>query len=92
MTSGSAATGAEAGEPGETGTDLLLQPIRVGRLTLRNRIVLTTHRAFFNAYQPMDDARRYADYVSRRAEAGVAMISLQRFAMLARRPIGTTAR
>jgi 2,4-dienoyl-CoA reductase-like NADH-dependent reductase (Old Yellow Enzyme family) len=84
MTSGRATP--ENGERGGTRDDPLLEPIQLGQLTLRNRIVLTAHLAFFNAYQPMDDARRYADYVSRRAEAGVAMISLQSLKVLPTSP------
>jgi 2,4-dienoyl-CoA reductase-like NADH-dependent reductase (Old Yellow Enzyme family) len=63
-------------------TDTLLTPIQLGPLTLRNRVVLTTHLAFFDAYHPRGDARRYATYVERRAAAGVAMISLQSLKVL----------
>ena len=58
-------------------TALLLSPIRVGSLELRNRVVSTAHGAFLDFYRPGEPADRYVAYQERRAAGGAGLIVLQ---------------
>jgi 2,4-dienoyl-CoA reductase-like NADH-dependent reductase (Old Yellow Enzyme family) len=60
-----------------TATDLLLSPIAVGSLRLRNRAVSTAHGAFLDFYRPGEPPDRYVAYQERRARGGVGLIVLQ---------------
>lgn len=60
-----------------TGTELLLSPIQVGSLELRNRVVSTAHGAFLDFYRPGESPERYLTYQERRARGGVGLIILQ---------------
>jgi 2,4-dienoyl-CoA reductase-like NADH-dependent reductase (Old Yellow Enzyme family) len=56
---------------------LLLSPIRVGSLELRNRVVFTAHGAFLSFYRPGESPDRYIAYQERRARGGAGLIVLQ---------------
>jgi 2,4-dienoyl-CoA reductase-like NADH-dependent reductase (Old Yellow Enzyme family)/threonine dehydrogenase-like Zn-dependent dehydrogenase len=56
---------------------VLLTPIEVGAVTVKNRIVSTAHGAFTDFNSPTDDGRRYIEYQRRRAAGGCGMIVLQ---------------
>jgi 2,4-dienoyl-CoA reductase-like NADH-dependent reductase (Old Yellow Enzyme family) len=56
---------------------LLLSPIRVGSLELRNRVVFTAHGAFLSFYRPGESPDRYVAYQERRARGGAGLIVLQ---------------
>ena len=55
----------------------LLTPVRLGPLTVRNRVVMTAHGAFLEFYRPGEPPRRYLDYLGRRADGGTGLIILQ---------------
>lgn len=56
---------------------ILLSPLRVGSITLPNRVVSTAHGAFLDFYRPGVSGQRYVDYQERRARGGTALIILQ---------------
>lgn len=58
-------------------TSLLLAPVEVGAVTVKNRIVSTAHGAFTDFNSPTDDGQRYIAYQRRRAAGGCGMIVLQ---------------
>jgi 2,4-dienoyl-CoA reductase-like NADH-dependent reductase (Old Yellow Enzyme family) len=58
-------------------TPLLLSPIGVGSLELRNRVVSTAHGAFLDFYRSGEPADRYVAYQERRAAGGTGLIVLQ---------------
>jgi 2,4-dienoyl-CoA reductase-like NADH-dependent reductase (Old Yellow Enzyme family) len=55
----------------------LLEPISVGSVELRNRVVSTAHGAFLSFYRPGETADRYIGYQERRAAGGAGLIILQ---------------
>ncbi len=57
--------------------ELLLSPIQVGSLELRNRVVSTAHGSFLDFYRPGEPPDRYLAYQERRARGGVGLIILQ---------------
>lgn len=56
---------------------LLLSPIRIGSVEVRNRVVSTAHGAFLDFYRPGELGERYIAYQERRAVGGVGLIILQ---------------
>ena len=52
-----------------TGLELLLQPIQLGPLTVRNRLMMTTNNPRFSDV-------RYLDYLEERVAAGVGMVGI----------------
>jgi 2,4-dienoyl-CoA reductase-like NADH-dependent reductase (Old Yellow Enzyme family) len=58
-------------------SSILLSPLRVGSLELRNRVVFTAHGAFLSFYRPGESADRYVAYQERRAAGGAGLIILQ---------------
>jgi 2,4-dienoyl-CoA reductase-like NADH-dependent reductase (Old Yellow Enzyme family) len=56
---------------------MLLDPVRVGPLELRNRVVSTAHGAFLDFYRPGEPPDRYVAYQERRAAGGTGLIILQ---------------
>lgn len=55
----------------------LLEPIRIGRKLLRNRVVVTPYTFWFSAYNKNEDFEQYLAHLERQAAGGAAMISLQ---------------
>lgn len=55
----------------------LLEPISVGTVQLRNRVVSTAHGAFLSFYRPGEPPDRYIGYQQRRAAGGTGLIILQ---------------
>jgi 2,4-dienoyl-CoA reductase-like NADH-dependent reductase (Old Yellow Enzyme family) len=55
----------------------LLEPVRVGSIDLRNRVVSTAHGAFLSFYRPGESPDRYIAYQERRAAGGAGLIILQ---------------
>ena len=55
----------------------LLEPISVGSVELRNRVVSTAHGAFLSFYRPGESPDRYIGYQERRAAGGTGLIILQ---------------
>jgi 2,4-dienoyl-CoA reductase-like NADH-dependent reductase (Old Yellow Enzyme family) len=55
----------------------LLEPISVGSVELRNRVVSTAHGAFLSFYRPGEPPDRYIGYQERRAAGGTGLIILQ---------------
>lgn len=58
-------------------TSLLLTPIKLGPLEVRNRVVVTAHGASEMFRNPMLPAEPYIEYLRRRAVGGVGMIIAQ---------------
>ncbi len=56
---------------------LLLSPLQVGSVEVRNRIAFTAHGSFLEFYRPGAPADRYVAYEERRARGGVGLIFLQ---------------
>ncbi len=56
---------------------MLLSPLHLGSVELRNRLVFTAHGAFLDFYRPGVSADRYVAYQQRRAEGGCGLIVLQ---------------
>ena len=56
---------------------LLLSPLQVGSVEVRNRIVFTAHGSFLEFYARARRADRYVRYEERRARGGVGLIFLQ---------------
>lgn len=54
----------------------LLQPIRLGRVEVKNRVVQTAHSAFVDFWQKGNDGARYIAYVERRARGGCGLLIL----------------
>ncbi len=54
----------------------LLEPIRLGRVEVKNRVVQTAHSAFVDFWQKGNDGQRYIGYVERRARGGCGMLIL----------------
>lgn len=52
----------------------LLEPIRLGPVTLKNRVVSTAHAAFTDFYRPDSNGERYIAYQERRARGGTGLI------------------
>lgn len=59
------------------GYELLLSPLPLGRVEVRNRVVSTAHGAFTDAWRPGDSVERYLAYCERRAAGGVGLMILQ---------------
>jgi 2,4-dienoyl-CoA reductase-like NADH-dependent reductase (Old Yellow Enzyme family)/NADPH-dependent 2,4-dienoyl-CoA reductase/sulfur reductase-like enzyme len=55
----------------------LLSPLRIGAVTVPNRVVSTAHGAFLDFYRPGVGGDRYVDYQERRARGGTGLIILQ---------------
>ena len=55
----------------------LLEPIDIGSVESRNRVVSTAHGSFLEFYRPGSDRDRYIAYQERRARGGVGLIILQ---------------
>ncbi|MEZ0365818.1 FAD-dependent oxidoreductase [Mycobacterium sp. pUA109] len=55
----------------------LLSPIRLGRVEVRNRVVLTSHGASEAFRNPLASPDPYIEYLRRRAAAGVGLIITQ---------------
>jgi 2,4-dienoyl-CoA reductase-like NADH-dependent reductase (Old Yellow Enzyme family) len=55
----------------------LLEPISVGSVEVRNRVVSTAHGAFLSFYRPGEPADQYIGYQERRAAGGTGLIILQ---------------
>jgi 2,4-dienoyl-CoA reductase-like NADH-dependent reductase (Old Yellow Enzyme family) len=55
----------------------LLEPVQVGSLEVRNRVVSTAHGSFLEFYRPGSDRDRYIAYQKRRAAGGAGLIVLQ---------------
>lgn len=55
----------------------LLSPLRVGSITVPNRVVSTAHGAFLDFYRPGVSGDRYTAYQERRARGGAGLIILQ---------------
>jgi 2,4-dienoyl-CoA reductase-like NADH-dependent reductase (Old Yellow Enzyme family)/NADPH-dependent 2,4-dienoyl-CoA reductase/sulfur reductase-like enzyme len=66
---------ATAPEPGPF--DTLLSPLRVGSMTVPNRVVSTAHGAFLDFYRPGVSGDRYVAYQERRARGGTGLIIMQ---------------
>jgi len=49
----------------------LLEPIDIGSVESRNRVVSTAHGSFLEFYRPGSDRDRYIAYQERRARGGV---------------------
>ena len=58
-------------------TPLLLTPITLGRVEVRNRVVITAHGASEMFRNPLLPAEPYIEYLRRRAAGGVGMIIAQ---------------
>ena len=58
-------------------TPLLLSPLELGSVELRNRVVSTAHGAFLSFYRPGESGERYTAYQERRAQGGTGLIILQ---------------
>jgi 2,4-dienoyl-CoA reductase-like NADH-dependent reductase (Old Yellow Enzyme family) len=58
-------------------TPLLLSPIQVGPVELRNRVVSTAHGAFLDFYRPGHSGDQYIAYQQQRAAGGCGLITLQ---------------
>ena len=56
---------------------MLLTPLDIGPITVRNRVVSTAHGAFLDFYRPGVAADQYVAYQARRAEGGCGLIVLQ---------------
>ncbi len=55
----------------------LLEPLQLGSVELRNRVVSTAHGAFLSFYRPGESPERYIAYQARRAAGGTGLIILQ---------------
>jgi 2,4-dienoyl-CoA reductase-like NADH-dependent reductase (Old Yellow Enzyme family) len=55
----------------------LLEPVEIGRTTLRNRAVVTAHTFDFAVYNKGADTSQYVEYLQRRAAGGASLISAQ---------------
>jgi 2,4-dienoyl-CoA reductase-like NADH-dependent reductase (Old Yellow Enzyme family) len=55
----------------------LLEPVRIGSIEVRNRVVSTAHGAFLAFYRPGEQPDRYIAYQARRAAGGTGLIILQ---------------
>ncbi|MCU1655494.1 MAG: NADH:flavin oxidoreductase, partial [Pseudonocardiales bacterium] len=60
-----------------TATSLILSPIKLGPVEVRNRTVVTAHGASEMFRNPMLPAAPYIEYLRRRAAGGVGMIIAQ---------------
>jgi 2,4-dienoyl-CoA reductase-like NADH-dependent reductase (Old Yellow Enzyme family) len=56
---------------------LLLSPVEIGPLEVKNRVVFTAHGSFLDFYRPSIPGDRYVAYLERRAVGGVGLIILQ---------------
>jgi 2,4-dienoyl-CoA reductase-like NADH-dependent reductase (Old Yellow Enzyme family) len=56
---------------------LLLSPIRIGPLEIKNRVVFTAHGSFLDFYRPGVPGDQYIAYQARRAAGGAGLIVLQ---------------
>ena len=63
--------------PSRPAVSLLLSPLQVGSVEVRNRIAFTAHGSFLEFYRPGAPADRYVAYEERRARGGVGLIFLQ---------------
>lgn len=65
------------GDPLARPSTRLLEPLRLGPLTLPNRAVITSHAGFPGLYDPRNPGDDYAAYLDRRAAGGAGLIMLQ---------------
>ena len=56
---------------------VLLSPVQVGSVEVRNRVAFTAHGSFLEFYRPGSSGDRYIAYEERRAAGGVGLIFLQ---------------
>ena len=56
---------------------VLLSPIEVGSVEVRNRVAFTAHGSFLDFYRPGISGDRYVAYEERRAAGGAGLIFLQ---------------
>lgn len=56
---------------------ILLSPLSVGPMEVRNRVVSTAHGSFLDFYRPGVPGDRYVGYQERRAQGGCGLIILQ---------------
>ena len=56
---------------------MLLSPIEVGSIEIRNRVAFTAHGSFLDFYRPGISGDRYTAYEERRAAGGAGVIFLQ---------------
>ena len=63
--------------PADPMTGMLLTPIDLGPITVKNRVVSTAHGAFLDFYRPGIDPAQYVAYQERRARGGCGLIILQ---------------
>lgn len=56
---------------------LLLSPLQVGSVEVKNRVAFTAHGSFLEFYRPGVTADRYVAYEERRARGGAGLIVLQ---------------
>ena len=52
----------------------LLEPVNIGPIRLKNRVVSTAHAAFTDFFRPDCDGERYMAYQERRARGGTGLI------------------
>ncbi|HVT68450.1 MAG TPA: hypothetical protein VHF26_11910, partial [Trebonia sp.] len=60
-----------------TSTPMILTPIKLGSVEVRNRVVVTAHGASEMFRNPLLPAEPYIEYLRRRAAGGVGMIIAQ---------------
>ena len=60
--------------PGEAAFPTLFSPIRIGPLTIRNRVVITAHGTSEAFRHPGMSPDRYVEYLRRRAAGGAGLI------------------
>jgi 2,4-dienoyl-CoA reductase-like NADH-dependent reductase (Old Yellow Enzyme family) len=63
--------------PGEVAFPHLFSPIRLGRVDVRNRVVITSHGASESFRHPGESPDAYIEYCRRRAGGGVGLIIAQ---------------
>ena len=69
---------AEATSPAiAVAVSILLSPIEVGSVEVRNRVAFTAHGSFLDFYRPGVSGDRYVAYEERRAAGGAGLIFLQ---------------
>ncbi|MBT8342576.1 MAG: hypothetical protein HKP58_17340, partial [Desulfatitalea sp.] len=54
--------------------NLLSSPLKIGNMTIRNRIVFTAHETGYDFTRDDNDGERYINYLNARAKGGVGLI------------------
>lgn len=52
----------------------LLEPIKIGPIDVKNRVVITAHAAYTDFFRPDCDGERYMAYLERRARGGAGLM------------------